>query len=177
MLDRSYSFTTRFDGLNSSLYNDCSVSKLNDGTLHSFRAIWDTGATNSVVSAQVVSLCGLTAIGFETVHTVSTTEVVEAYQVQMGLPNGVLVAPVKVTKGRIAGGDVLIGMDIISQGDFAVSNLGGHTQFSFRIPSQVEVDFVAQDNRASIRNPQMINARSKARANNWSQKKKRRRRR
>ena len=37
--------------------------------------------------------------------------------------------------------DVLIGMDIISQGDFAISNYGGKTQFSFRIPSQEHIEF------------------------------------
>jgi hypothetical protein len=127
-----------------------------------------------VISADVVATCGLPVIGFEKVHTVSRTETVEAYHVRIRLPNRVLVAPVKVTKGRITGGDVLIGMDIINQGDFAVSNVGGLTQFSFRIPSQVKIDFVDQDNRASMRNPQMIKARSNARVNKQSQKKKRR---
>ena len=37
--------------------------------------------------------------------------------------------------------DVLIGMDIISLGDFAISNFEGKTQFSFRIPSQKDVDY------------------------------------
>ena len=37
--------------------------------------------------------------------------------------------------------DVLIGMDIISMGDFAVSNFDGKTQFSFRIPSQEHVEY------------------------------------
>ena len=37
--------------------------------------------------------------------------------------------------------DVLIGMDIISKGDFAVSNYNGKTQFSFRLPSQEDVDY------------------------------------
>jgi hypothetical protein len=37
--------------------------------------------------------------------------------------------------------DVLIGMDIISLGDFAISNFDGKTQFSFRIPSQRHVEY------------------------------------
>ncbi len=35
-------------------------------------------------------------------------------------------------------------MDIISQGDFAVTNHGGTTKFSFRIPSQKHIDFYEQ---------------------------------
>lgn len=37
--------------------------------------------------------------------------------------------------------DVLIGMDIISNGDFAISNYEGRTQFSFRIPSQEHIEY------------------------------------
>lgn len=37
--------------------------------------------------------------------------------------------------------DVLIGMDIISNGDFAISNYEGRTQFSFRLPSQEHVEY------------------------------------
>ena len=38
--------------------------------------------------------------------------------------------------------DVLIGMDIINLGDFAVSNVEGSTCFTFRMPSLEEFDFV-----------------------------------
>lgn len=32
-------------------------------------------------------------------------------------------------------------MDIISKGDFAIPNYNGKTQFSFRLPSQNDVDY------------------------------------
>lgn len=38
--------------------------------------------------------------------------------------------------------DIIIGMDIISKGDFAVSNLNGKTSFSFRIPSFGTANFL-----------------------------------
>ena len=37
--------------------------------------------------------------------------------------------------------DVVIGMDVICKGDLAVTNKDGRTTFSFRIPSEVEIDF------------------------------------
>ena len=37
-----------------------------------------------------------------------------------------------------------IGMDIISQGDFAVSNFNGTTVFTFRPPSKATIDFVKE---------------------------------
>ena len=42
------------------------------------------------------------------------------------------------------GFDVLIGMDIISKGDFSISNYGGHTVFSFRSPSMGTTDYAEQ---------------------------------
>ena len=49
-----------------------------------------------------------------------------------------------MTETEFSGGDVLIGMDIISQGDFAVTNHGGITKFSFRMPSVTHIDFVEE---------------------------------
>lgn len=37
--------------------------------------------------------------------------------------------------------DVLIGMDILSQGDFAVTHFEGKTCFSFRMPSIRRIDY------------------------------------
>ena len=42
---------------------------------------------------------------------------------------------------NIQGADVLIGMDVINCGDFAISNLDGKTSFSFRMPSLERIDF------------------------------------
>ena len=35
--------------------------------------------------------------------------------------------------------EVVIGMDIISRGDFVFTNHEGHSTFSFRIPSEEEI--------------------------------------
>ena len=64
----------------------------------------------------------------------------------IALANRVVFAEVEVTKVALLGdGDVLIGMDIISAGDFAVTSPGGHTQFTFRVPSQANINFVSED--------------------------------
>ena len=68
----------------------------------------------------------------------------EAFLVNIHLPSNVGFAGMRVTRGRFIGGDILIGMDIISRGDFAVSNHRGITKFSFRIPSQRHIDFYEQ---------------------------------
>ena len=41
--------------------------------------------------------------------------------------------------------DVLIGMDIITLGDFAITNFGGKTVMSYRYPSVCTIDFAKED--------------------------------
>lgn len=119
----------------------------------SFNAIWDTGATASVITQQVVDACGLQPIGMVQVHGVHSTELSEVYLVNIRLPNGVAFPNVQVTKGNLpgGGGDLLIGMEIITSGDFSITNKGGVTIFSFRFPSMVATDFVAEHNTQALR--------------------------
>ena len=116
--------------------------------LVNFEAIWDTGATHSVVTQKVIDACGLVATGIVQVHGVTGAAESETLLVNIALPHGVVITGVRVTKGDFRGGDVLIGMDIITMGDFAVTNHNGTTVFSFRMPSQEHIDFVPKTNQA-----------------------------
>lgn len=66
------------------------------------------------------------------------------YLVDMVLPNHLLIRDVRVTEGRLNGFGVLIGMDIINLGDFALTHRDGKTVFSFQVPATHEYDFVKQ---------------------------------
>lgn len=59
------------------------------------------------------------------------------------LNNEIVIQDVSVIDSEIGNQniDVLIGMDIITLGDFGVSNFENKTQFSFRIPSKEHVDY------------------------------------
>jgi hypothetical protein len=143
--------TTSAGGLLDVLKNQCGISQAfnpaGGGTappVVQFDAIWDTGATNSCITQAVIDGCGLAPIGIAQVHGVGGATMQEAFLVNIHLPGPVGFASVRVTRGQFIGGDILIGMDIISQGDFAVSNHGGVTKFSYRIPSQKHIDFYEQ---------------------------------
>jgi len=119
------------------------ATKSSHPQLEEFKAIWDTGATGTVITQRVIDKCGLKPTGITNVHTVSGPTTSPTYLVNVGLPNHVMMGNIKVTRGAIRGDvDVLIGMDIISQGDFAVTNYLGKTAFTFRIPSLECIDFV-----------------------------------
>ncbi len=155
-MERRYSaFTvTSQTGLLNVLKTDCLVSQawhpssgIPQPEMVPFTGIWDTGATNSVISQEVVDKCGLVPTGTTLTHNVGGTYQAETYLVSMLLPNNVSYRGVRVTRGQIYGGNMLIGMEIIGTGDFAISNLNGRTVFTFRYPSQTDIDFVEEARR------------------------------
>ena len=150
---RHDSFTLRSaGGLLRVLQTACRVAAAFDPTsppadpgFKEFQGIWDTGATGTVITQRVVDDCGLKPVGMVEVHGVNSKEMSETFLVNILLPNNLGVQQMLVVKGRIAGNaDVLIGMDIITLGDFAITNMGGSTVFSFCTPSQRSFDFVAE---------------------------------
>ena len=110
-----------------------------------YRAIWDTGATGSVITEKVVKELALKPTGMVKVSTVNGERDANTYIVNIWLPNKVVVGNLKVTEGELPGEDeVLIGMDIISKGDLAITNYGGKTVFTYRFPSAKRIDFVKE---------------------------------
>lgn len=111
----------------------------------SYKAIWDTGATGTVITQKVVDEFALSPIDVVEVQTADGKTRTNSYLVNVWLPNKIIIPNVKASLGKLASNvEVLIGMDIISQGDFAVTNKGGKTVFSFRFPSVECIDFVKE---------------------------------
>ena len=145
---QNFAFTLKADGIKHVLNSDAWVSGVFDSSgspdkqiFKKYNAIWDTGATGSVITRKVIEECGLEPIGITKVYTASGSRLSEVYYAAILLPNKVRVSPVKVTEGDIHLADVLIGMDIISLGDFAATNKDEKTTFSFKYPSTECIDF------------------------------------
>lgn len=108
-----------------------------------YKGIWDTGATGCVVTKKVAESCNLKAIGRTKVGTAKGIQESVIYLANIYLPNQVAFPEIKVTEGDLSGDvDVLIGMDIITMGDFAITNLNNKTTFTFRYPSIEKIDFL-----------------------------------
>lgn len=107
-------------------------------------AIWDTGATNTVISEKLAQELKLMPIGRTNVSTAGGIIEANKYIVGLKLPNNLQIQNVMVTAGNLNGTDFLIGMDIITLGDFSVTNLNGKTTFSFRYPSCETINYVDQ---------------------------------
>lgn len=95
--------------------------------------------------------CGLISTGREKVSGVHGVSEVDTYLVNIALPNEVGFVGIRVAIGDLGDdADVLIGMNIINLGDFAVTNLNGKTKMSFRVPSEADIDFVVETNRKNL---------------------------
>lgn len=153
----TYCFTTTSNGgLRNVLINDAEVAPAHDTNNppsnieeHQFKALWDTGATRTVITREVAEKCALKQIGIAKVSTASEHGIeVPEYLINITLGNKVTIAHLRVAEGKLQGNiEILIGMDIINMGDFAVTNKEGQTVFSFRIPSAEWIDFVNQQPR------------------------------
>jgi len=106
-------------------------------------AVWDTGATHSTVSKDVVQSHGLIQTGMSMAHTANGTAPVGTYLINLYFPNKTYVPNLRVSDMKtMPGTDMLIGMDVISAGEFVVTNTGGKTVASFSVPSMMRIDFV-----------------------------------
>jgi hypothetical protein len=148
---KNFGFTLKADNLLRVLTTDAHVGSPFDPNVPAhkrannhkkFTAVWDTGATGTVISKNVVDACNLKPTGMTKVHTASGTDTVPTYLVSVALPNHVMFSMLRVTQGVLTGTDILIGMDIINKGDFAITNKNNKTVFSFRMPSRECIDFV-----------------------------------
>lgn len=148
-MEQCQAFSTIFDGSSRQLYNDVSI--LSNGNSVTVKALWDTGATMSAISHSVASDLNLISIGKQIVSTPTGKKEVTTHCVDVVLPNNVrfegLIVIDSEIGSQLAGGKpigMLVGMDIICHGDFAVTNHNGKTIFTYRCPSTNSIDFVKQ---------------------------------
>lgn len=116
------------------------------------QAIWDTGATNSSISNRMAIDLKLPIVSYTQVSTAAgVIDDAPVYLVNVLLPNNVIIPNVQVTGSTLNGCDMLIGMDIITLGDFAITNHEGNTVCSFRLPSNTEIDFVPESDQHNLK--------------------------
>lgn len=109
-------------------------------------ALWDTGATNTCISENIVSKLSLISTGKIEMHGSTGSSEQNTYLVDIILPNNVKIDNLMVIDSDIGKQniDMLIGMDIINRGDFSVSNYDDRTAFTFRIPSEKKINYALE---------------------------------
>ena len=118
-----------------------------DVSIHKTKGLWDTGATGSCLTASTASALGLIPTGKVISNHAQGQSTVNTYLVNLYLPNNLVIPNVRVTE--CADTDtfgVIVGMDVITGGDFSVTNVGGKTVVTFRMPSISTLDYVQEAN-------------------------------
>jgi hypothetical protein len=124
------------------------VTNPTSGKTITTKGIWDTGATNSVITKGSAQALGLSPISLANVRGVHGTRTVPVYRVAITLNNENISIVTEVTECDELSGShdtgMLIGMNIIGMGDFTVSNYNGETTMTFRVPSLEKIDYVSE---------------------------------
>ena len=138
-MNRPLSLTVTSNGILKELKTDCVVlpphrpEKTPPQQLKKIKGIkctclWDTGASSSCISKRLAEKLGLIQVGVAKTFTAAGLSQTKTYIVNIGLPNHVQIPMVPVTLG-----------------DFSITNVGGKTIFSFRVPSTETIDYVQQE--------------------------------
>jgi len=141
-----HAITNKVKGIARKIITPIEVKNVFTGKMVQTKGIWDTGATGSVVTKSTALALGLTFFGKRKVRGVHGVKEVNEYFVNITLDNKNITLNTRVTECDELSEDntigVLIGMNIITMGDFAITNLEGDTAMSFRIPSMQRIDYV-----------------------------------
>ncbi len=151
-------FTAKFSGRADRIITAVSVSQAFDPRKpptplpreSNTTALWDTGASKSVISVDLAKSLALVPVGKAQVNHAAGSVLSPTHLVNFKLPNQVGIAGALVTEfsKSLAGGfDAIVGMDIITIGDLSITNVAGTTWVSFRTLSCVAIDYVAEANR------------------------------
>jgi hypothetical protein len=111
-------------------------------------ALWDTGASMSAITPEIKNKLRLTPVDKKTIAGIHSTQVVDIVFITLELPNSVIKKNIKTAVCNITSNvGMIIGMDIISLGDFALSNGDDQTLLSFAVPPfQEKTDFSKRQN-------------------------------
>jgi hypothetical protein len=116
------------------------------------RAIWDTGAQKSIITPHIANVLNLKPVDQVTIGGIHGKNQADIVVITLEIPGQHLhkdmeVAVCPFNSDPNSDMNMLIGMDIIVQGDFVLSNGDGYTLFSFATPpSSDKIDLSKRNN-------------------------------
>lgn len=132
-------FSKSYDSYVDELQTSCKVFSL-DGHSLECEAIWDTGAECTVLSREVAKKLSLTVYSKEEMFHAGGSTISNTYHVFVGLTDEIIIGPQNVIEGQFDGNVILLGMDVIGNGDLVVTNNEEHTEMVFSIPSTLKME-------------------------------------
>ncbi|MBQ5328326.1 MAG: hypothetical protein J6J15_03985 [Oscillospiraceae bacterium] len=111
-----------------------------EGSMMAVNALWDTGSTESLISEKIVKMIEPILKSKAKYVTRDVVIECETYAVSLSLSDEITFRDVLMKKADLSDKnvDIIIGMDIISRGDFEIRNYNNLVEFAFRIPPKNE---------------------------------------
>lgn len=140
------SITQKYSAKVESILSSCYVFKPTDTSKLEYceakDVLWDTGATNTIISLNMADALELQPIKKALIAGIGGNVEAYTYKISLYFPKeGAWIKDLEVLACDLEDNDMIIGMDTITKGDFAITNKDGATWFSFRIPSQEHIEF------------------------------------
>ena len=111
-----------------------------ESSMMAVNALWDTGSTESLISEKIVKMIEPILKNKSKYVTRDVVIECETYAVSLSLSDEITFRDVLMKKADLSDKnvDIIIGMDIISRGDFEIRNYNNLIEFAFRIPPRNE---------------------------------------
>ena len=142
--------TYRHNGIARDIITPVKLKNLFSDQIIETKGLWDTGATDSVITKNTAKTLGLIPISKAIVNGVHGSKEVNVYYINITLNNNQITLDTQVTDCEELSSDysvgMLIGMNIITRGDFSITNFDNNTIMSFRVPSIEGIDYVNEIN-------------------------------
>ncbi|MDR2583131.1 MAG: hypothetical protein LBC75_06595 [Fibromonadaceae bacterium] len=114
--------TIRHQGFAKKIICNAQITSIDSGKSIKVTAMWDTGATRSLINDNIVKKLQLKAINLAIIKHVAGTETYPVYSAALKI----------VPFPNIHTFDMIIGMDIITLGKFCIENKNSNSFFSFK---------------------------------------------
>lgn len=140
-----HALTRDYKGISNFISTPVKIANFSTRDYRNTLAIWDTGASNSVTTKSLVKKLELVAISLTRTRGVHGDKIdVPVYAIKLHMNNFNTILRVTECEELLDDGShgILIGMDVITKGDFTITNFNGNTVMTFRIPSIETLDFV-----------------------------------
>jgi predicted aspartyl protease len=114
-------------------------------------ALVDTGATDTSISDRLAASLGLKIVAQCRVNAAGGTHRANVYSIDVLLRSMVNFTHIRAAEfiKTTQVFDIVIGMDILTLGDLAITNHNHQTVLSFRVPPDIKhIDFVSAENEA-----------------------------
>lgn len=152
--EKHSAFTIKYSSFVKELYTESKVfDYYNHLNFHETRkSLWDTGATTTGINIDLAHKLKLMPFRKISVQGAHGRKTVDIYLIDLEIPNSIMFKNIRATGLELGEDvDVLVGMDVIISGDFAITHSNGKTTFTYGTPPfGNEIDFIKKANKAQL---------------------------